>query len=146
VQIRFDYQDSPGRAEPYRLISWQRRWCLVVREPRTEVWSALRLDRLRLKAPVVHGSNRVSPTAITPPWGGLPTDPQDLARRTDICADGVGSAEASSPLQLPAQDFSIRISSNGVLNQRTVSGRGVVTSGSMDSMGFWRGTIIGMTW
>jgi predicted DNA-binding transcriptional regulator YafY len=43
-------QDGPTRvAEPYRLVSWQRRWYLVVRE--AAAWGVLRVDWLDLRVP-----------------------------------------------------------------------------------------------
>lgn len=49
--VRADYRDEPIEVEPYRLISWQRRWYLVARDPRTDTWAPLRVDWLRLKIP-----------------------------------------------------------------------------------------------
>ena len=56
-EIRFDYtrqggKRRPGRqVEPYRLVSWQRRWYLVARTARTDAWSTFRLDWMRLRTP-----------------------------------------------------------------------------------------------
>ncbi|MDX6742264.1 helix-turn-helix transcriptional regulator [Actinocorallia sp. A-T 12471] len=61
VRLRFDYAASaepvpgeppsataapPGRrvVEPYRLVSWRRRWYLVARDPASGAWSAYRAD------------------------------------------------------------------------------------------------------
>jgi predicted DNA-binding transcriptional regulator YafY len=83
-EIRFDYTDpargttpldprgaptTHGRApkpewrqvEPYRLISWQRRWYLVGRTARTDVWSTYRLDWIRLRTP---GGPRFTPVDL----------------------------------------------------------------------------------
>ena len=61
-QIRFDYRENgPVQAEPYRLVSWQRRWYLVGRTARTGVWSTFRLDWMRLRTP---GGPRFTPTAL----------------------------------------------------------------------------------
>nr|WP_241248854.1 WYL domain-containing protein [Nocardioides sp. KC13] len=49
--VRADYRDEPVEVEPYRLISWQRRWYLVARNPLTDAWLPLRVDWLRLKVP-----------------------------------------------------------------------------------------------
>ena len=49
--VRADYRDEPIEVEPYRLISWQRRWYLVARDPRDDSWHPLRVDWLRLKVP-----------------------------------------------------------------------------------------------
>lgn len=49
--IRFDYHDEPQVAEPYRLVSWQRRWYLVGRHPQSRAWATYRLDWMSLRAP-----------------------------------------------------------------------------------------------
>ena len=82
-EIRFDYTtsskgDDPldprgaptthGRApeqwrqvQPYRLVSWQRRWYLVGRTARTDAWSTYRLDWMRLRTP---GGPRFTPVEL----------------------------------------------------------------------------------
>jgi predicted DNA-binding transcriptional regulator YafY len=42
--IRFDYRGEPRRVEPYRVLSWQRRWYLVARDPDSGEWETFRLD------------------------------------------------------------------------------------------------------
>ncbi|MGN7862007.1 helix-turn-helix transcriptional regulator [Microbacterium sp. 22303] len=49
--LRFDYQDSPVLVEPYRLLSWQRRWHLVARDPVTDEWHTYRVDWMSLRMP-----------------------------------------------------------------------------------------------
>ncbi|HZA05508.1 MAG TPA: WYL domain-containing protein [Propionibacteriaceae bacterium] len=63
-EIRFDYRDEPqGRqVQPYRLISWQRRWYLVGRTARTDSWSTYRLDWMRLRTP---GGPRFAPVELS---------------------------------------------------------------------------------
>ncbi|GAB3263964.1 helix-turn-helix transcriptional regulator [Nocardioides dilutus] len=59
VEIRFDYGDFDAaphsttrlQVEPYRLVSWQRRWFVVCRDPRTDTWAPYRLDWMRLRTP-----------------------------------------------------------------------------------------------
>ena len=84
-EIRFDYRDdrpargttpldprgaptTHGRApkqwrqvQPYRLVSWQRRWYLVGRTARTDRWSTYRLDWMRLRTP---GGPRFTPVEL----------------------------------------------------------------------------------
>ena len=83
-EIRFDYRDpnpargttpldprgaptTHGRApewrqvQPYRLVSWQRRWYLVGRTARTDSWSTYRLDWMRLRTP---GGPRFTPVEL----------------------------------------------------------------------------------
>ncbi len=54
--LRFDHGGDPGparTAELYRLVSWQRRWYVVVRETTASRvrWGVLRVDRLTLRTP-----------------------------------------------------------------------------------------------
>lgn len=44
--LRFDYGDEPRLVEPYRLLSWQRRWYLVGRDPQDGRWDTFRVDRM----------------------------------------------------------------------------------------------------
>jgi predicted DNA-binding transcriptional regulator YafY len=71
VSVRFDYHDPrrddptagaapPLRVEPYGLVSWQRRWYLVAREPRRGTWQVLRIDWITLRTP---DGPRFTPTA-----------------------------------------------------------------------------------
>ena len=47
--LRFDYDDEPRLVEPYRLVSWERRWYLLGREPDADSWGVFRLDRMVLR-------------------------------------------------------------------------------------------------
>jgi predicted DNA-binding transcriptional regulator YafY len=49
--LRFDYRDEPRVVEPYRVVSWQRRWYLVGRDPSTREWATFRLDWMSLRQP-----------------------------------------------------------------------------------------------
>ena len=49
--LRFDYRDEPRRVEPYRLLSWQRRWYLVARDPDAGEWGTFRLDWISPRMP-----------------------------------------------------------------------------------------------
>jgi len=62
VELRFDYSTN-GRSkrclvEPYRLVSWQRRWFVVARDARTDTWAPYRLDWMALRTP---GGRRFTP-------------------------------------------------------------------------------------
>lgn len=46
--VRFDQHDVRLLVEPYRLVSWWRRWYLVARDPRTRDWSIHRVDWMEL--------------------------------------------------------------------------------------------------
>lgn len=49
--LRFDYRDEPRAVEPYRVVSWQRRWYLVGRDTGTSEWATFRLDWMTLRMP-----------------------------------------------------------------------------------------------
>lgn len=49
--LRFDYQGEPVLVEPYRLLSWQRRWHLVARDPVSGAWGTYRVDWMSLRMP-----------------------------------------------------------------------------------------------
>ena len=62
VELRFDYAAPGGtgrlQLEPYRLVSWQRRWFVVARDARTDTWAPYRLDWMQLRTP---GGRRFTP-------------------------------------------------------------------------------------
>src|SRR3954468_17696812 len=58
VELRFDYRDGRHQVEPYRLVSWQRRWFVVARDALTDSWAPYRLDWMRLRTP---GGRRFTP-------------------------------------------------------------------------------------
>jgi len=49
--LRFDDRGTPRRVEPYRLLSWQRRWYLVARDPDSGEWETFRLDWIEPRMP-----------------------------------------------------------------------------------------------
>lgn len=49
--IRFDYQGGARLVEPYRLLSWARRWYLVARDPSSGEWGTFRADWIELRMP-----------------------------------------------------------------------------------------------
>ena len=49
--IRFDYQGGARLVEPYRLLSWARRWYLVGRDPSSDEWGTFRADWIELRMP-----------------------------------------------------------------------------------------------
>jgi predicted DNA-binding transcriptional regulator YafY len=67
-EIRFAYRDEERyQVEPYRLVSWQRRWYLVARDGRNDTWSNFRLDWMELRIP---GGRRFAPVEL--PGGDYP--------------------------------------------------------------------------
>ena len=66
TELRFDYRGGAAggelrQIEPYRLVSWQRRWYLVGRDPRDDGWSTFRLDWMTLRVP---GGRRFTPRPL----------------------------------------------------------------------------------
>lgn len=57
--LRFDDRGTPRRVEPYRLLSWQRRWYLVARDPDTAEWETFRLDWIEPRMPTRRGFDPV---------------------------------------------------------------------------------------
>jgi predicted DNA-binding transcriptional regulator YafY len=53
-QIRFCHEGTLVMVEPYRLVSWQRRWYLVARTAAGADWGTFRLDLIDLKDPGRH--------------------------------------------------------------------------------------------
>lgn len=49
--LRFDFRGEPHRVEPYRLLSWQRRWYLVARDLDAGEWGTFRLDWVEPRMP-----------------------------------------------------------------------------------------------
>jgi predicted DNA-binding transcriptional regulator YafY len=67
-ELRFAYRDDERfQVEPYRLVSWQRRWYLVGRDATADEWSSFRLDWMELRIP---GGRRFSPVGL--PGGDYP--------------------------------------------------------------------------
>ncbi|HWI31142.1 MAG TPA: WYL domain-containing protein [Microbacterium sp.] len=49
--LRFEHDGAPRVVEPYRLVTWQRRWYLVARDLPAADWAVFRVDRLALRMP-----------------------------------------------------------------------------------------------
>lgn len=49
--LRFDYEGAAWLVEPYRLVSWLRRWYLVGRDPDSGHWRTFRVDWVRPRMP-----------------------------------------------------------------------------------------------
>ena len=61
VELRFDYKGETLQLEPYRLVSWQRRWFVVARDARTGTWAPYRLDWMHVRTP---GGRRFTPQPL----------------------------------------------------------------------------------
>ena len=49
--VRFAYREEARLVEPYRLVSWQRRWYLVARDQPSGDWATFRVDWMDLRMP-----------------------------------------------------------------------------------------------
>lgn len=96
--LRFDYQQTPRLVEPYRLLSWQRRWHLVARDPALDEWATYRVDWMSLRMPT---RRRFDPQPL--PDGDYTT----FAMRT-IAASG-WAVHARLRIAAPAQSVLDRI-------------------------------------
>ncbi len=59
--FRFDDRGAPRLVEPYRLLSWQRRWYLVGRDPSSGEWGTYRADWIEPRMPT---RRRFSPVPL----------------------------------------------------------------------------------
>ncbi|MEF3402190.1 helix-turn-helix transcriptional regulator [Agromyces sp. CCNWLW203] len=59
--MRFDYQGDARLVEPYRLLSWARRWYLVARDPSSGEWGTFRADWIEPRMPT---RRRFEPVAL----------------------------------------------------------------------------------
>ena len=59
--LRFDDRGTARLVEPYRLLSWQRRWYLVARDPASGEWSVFRADWIEPRMPT---RRRFSPVPL----------------------------------------------------------------------------------
>lgn len=59
--FRFDDRGTPRLVEPYRLLSWARRWYLVGRDPASGEWGVFRADWIEPRMPT---RRRFSPTPL----------------------------------------------------------------------------------
>jgi len=57
-ELRFDHRGVRHQLEPYRLVSWQRRWWVVARDPVMDTWAPYRLDLMQIRRP---GGRRFTP-------------------------------------------------------------------------------------
>jgi predicted DNA-binding transcriptional regulator YafY len=59
--FRFHEHGTPRLVEPYRLLTWQRRWYLVGRDPGSGEWGTFRVDWIEPRMPT---RRRFSPTPL----------------------------------------------------------------------------------
>jgi predicted DNA-binding transcriptional regulator YafY len=125
VSVRFDYRDPavpddgpPRRAEPYRLVSWERRWYLVAREPDSAAWQVLRIDWITLRTP---GGARFTPMAP-------PDDYTDLVLR-EVASTG-WNVRARIAVAAPAEAVLARINPAVGVVETVDDGNSILVTGA----------------
>jgi predicted DNA-binding transcriptional regulator YafY len=102
IELRFDYRGPEGsgrlQLEPYRLVSWQRRWFVVARDARTDTWAPYRLDWMVLRTP---GGRRFTPRP-------LPGEDYTSFVLREVAFSG-WSVHARIAVDAPAEDVLARI-------------------------------------
>lgn len=96
--LRFDYDGTPRLVEPYRLVSWERRWYLLGREPEAERWGVFRVDRMALR---MRTGRRFSPQP-------LPDDDVSAYVMRAVAYEG-WAVHARITVLAPASEVSARI-------------------------------------
>jgi predicted DNA-binding transcriptional regulator YafY len=120
-QFRFDHagEELPRLVEPYRLLSWQRRWYLVARDPATGEWDVHRADRI---TPRMRTHRRFAPTPLE---GGDYT--AFLMRRV---ASSGWNVHARLRVDAPAEDVLARINPAVGVVEALDAGTSVLVTGA----------------
>ena len=136
VELRFDYR-SPGAAgrrqvEPYRLVSWQRRWFVVARDADNDSWAPYRLDWMRLRTP---GGRRFTPQP-------LPGEDYTSFVLREVAYSG-WAVHARIAVDAPAEDVLARINPTvGVVESVDADHCVLVTGGdSIEVVAVWIGML-----
>jgi predicted DNA-binding transcriptional regulator YafY len=121
VELRFDYRSSEQvrQLEPYRLVSWQRRWFVVARDARTDTWAPYRLDWMALRTP---GGRRFTPRPLA---GG---DYTSFVLR-EVAFSG-WSVHARIAVDAPAEDVLARINPTVGVVESVDAGHCVLVTGA----------------
>ncbi|MEI5582528.1 MULTISPECIES: helix-turn-helix transcriptional regulator [unclassified Agromyces] len=130
--LRFLDRGVPRLVEPYRLLSWQRRWYLVGREPETGEWGVFRADRIEPRMPT---RRRFAPTPLP---GG---DYTAFAMRA-IAASG-WNVHARLRIAAPAEDVLARINPAVGVVEAVSHRESVLVTGadSLDTIGAYIGML-----
>ena len=97
-ELRFAYRGARHQVEPYRLVSWQRRWYVVARDAGADTWAPYRLDWVELKRP---GGRRFTPHP-------LPGEDYTSFVLREVAFAG-WSVHTRIPVDAPAEDVLARI-------------------------------------
>ncbi|MGF0114929.1 helix-turn-helix transcriptional regulator [Promicromonospora sp. Marseille-Q5078] len=129
--VRCFYRDEPLELEPYHLVSWQRRWFLVAREPATGAWAPYRVDWLRLRTP---GGRRFAPVPF-------PGDLTEFVVR-EVARTG-WAVHARITVDAPADEVLARINPAVGTVEPLPDGRSVLVTGgdSVEVVAVWIGML-----
>ncbi|HET8780677.1 MAG TPA: WYL domain-containing protein, partial [Agromyces sp.] len=130
--FRFDDRGTPRLVEPYRLLSWQRRWYLVGRDPSSGEWGTFRADWIEPRMPT---RRRFSPVPLP---GG---DYTAFAMRT-IAASG-WNVHARLRIAAPAEAVLARINPAVGVVEAVSEGASVLVTGadSLDTIAAYIGML-----
>lgn len=131
--LRFDLDGQPRLVEPYRLLSWQRRWHLVARDPEDGSWATYRVDLIEPRMPT---RRRFTPQPLQ---GG---DYTGFAMRT-IAASG-WSVHARLRIDAPADEVLARINPAVGVVEPIDDQRCVLVTGadSLDTLAVYAGMLM----
>lgn len=129
--LRCRYRDEPLRLEPYHLVSWQRRWYLVARDPDSGRWAPYRVDWLELRTP---GDRRFTPTEF-------PGDMTEFVVR-EVARTG-WAVHARLVIEAPAEEVVARINPAVGTVEPLPDGRSVLVTGgdSLQIVSVWIGML-----
>jgi len=129
--LRCLYRDQRLELEPYRLISWQRRWYLVGRDRSTATWSPYRVDWLSLRTP---GGRPFAPVPF-------PGDLTEFVVR-EVARTG-WAVHARLEIDAPADEVIARINPAVGTVEPLTDGRSVLVTGgdSLEVVAVWIGML-----
>lgn len=130
--LRFDDRGTVRLVEPYRLLSWQRRWYLVGRDPASGDWGVFRADWIEPRMPT---RRRFTPTPLP---GG---DYTEFAMRS-IAASG-WNVHARLRIAASAEAVLARINPAVGVVEAVSDGASVLVTGadSLDTIGAYVGML-----
>lgn len=131
--LRFDSGGEIRLVEPYRLLSWKRRWHLVARDPESDRWSTHRIDLMTVGPPT---HRRFAPLSVP---GG---DYTEFAMRS-IAANG-WKVQARLRIDAPAQAVLDRINPTVGIVEPIDASRCVLMTGadSLDTIAAYIGMLM----
>ena len=118
VELRFDYRGERLQLEPYRLVSWQRRWFVVARDADAGSWAPYRLDWMELRTP---GGRRFTPHP-------LPGEDYTSFVLREVAFSG-WSVHARIDVDAPAEEVLARINPTVGVVESVDAGRCVLVTG-----------------